>query len=107
MATRFGNSLKPRRDIYTVAIEIAAFDHDIAEVHADAQHDVAILRLITIGSGHTLLEIDGALYGVDGAGELDQHAVAGSLEDAALMFADQRVEHILASRLKRGQRGGL
>lgn len=28
---------------------------------------------------------------VDGAGELDQYAVAGDLEDAALVFGNQRL----------------
>ena len=33
---RLGQGLEPRGDIDTVAIEVAAFDHDIAEIDADA-----------------------------------------------------------------------
>jgi len=31
------------------------------------------------------------LHGIDGAGKLDQHAIPGGFEDAALMLGDQRV----------------
>ena len=55
-----------------------------------------INELIGIRGGHSQLEIDGALNGIDRAGELNQHAVAGGLEYAALMFGDQRVQHVTA-----------
>ena len=97
-AARFGDGLQAGRDVDTVAIEIAALDHHVAQVDADAQNDVAILGLITIGGGHGLLQIDGALHGIDGTAELHQHAVPGDFEDAALVPGDQRVQYILAPR---------
>ena len=42
-------ALEARRDIDTVSIEIAAFDHYIAEVDAEAKHNAAFLRQIPIG----------------------------------------------------------
>jgi len=42
------------------------------------------------------LEIDGALHGISGTGELDQDAVAGNLEDAAPVPGDQRFQDIAA-----------
>ena len=106
-AARLGDRLQPRCDVDAVAIEVAALDHDVAEIDTDAQDDVAILGLTAVRGGHALLQIDGALHGVDGAGELDQHAVAGHLEDAALMLGDQWLQHLLAPGLERGQRAGL
>ena len=106
-ATRFRDAFEAGCDIDAVAIEIAALDHDIAEIDADAQHDATILGQITIRRGHALLQLDRALHGVDRAAELDQHTIAGDLEDAALVPGDQRLQHLLASRLERGQRTGL
>jgi hypothetical protein len=36
-ATRIRQGLKPRRNVNTAAIEVAAFDQDIAEIDPDAQ----------------------------------------------------------------------
>jgi hypothetical protein len=58
------------------------------QIDPDAQHNVQVLGLVGVGGGHTLLEIDGAVNRVDGTSELYQHAVAGRLEDAALVFGD-------------------
>jgi hypothetical protein len=41
----------------------------------------------------SLLELDGALHGVDCATELQQRAVVGHFEDAALMVGNHRLEH--------------
>ena len=49
-----------------------------------------------------MLELDRALHGIDGAAKLDQHAVAGSFEDAALMFGDQWVQNVSAPGLESG-----
>src|SRR5262245_15438494 len=63
-----GDRFEPCRDVYPIAVEIAALDHNVTQIDADTQHDVAFLRLAVIGSGHTLLEIDSAFHRVDGAG---------------------------------------
>jgi hypothetical protein len=42
--------------------------------------------------GHSALNFDGATRCVHGASELDQHAVAGGLDDAATMLGDRRIE---------------
>ena len=103
---RLRNAFKARRDIDAVAIEIAALDHDITEIDTDAQHDVAILGQIAVGGGHASLQLDRTLHGIDRAAELDQHAIAGHLENPALVPGDQRLQHLLASRLESRQRAG-
>ena len=45
--------------------------------------------------------------GIDGAGELDQHAVAGGLDDAAPMVGDGGIDEGLSDRLQPGQRAFL
>ena len=73
---RIGESLDAGRHIDAVAIEVAALDHDVAEIDADAQHDVPIRGRIVVRRGHGLLQLHRAFDGVDGAAELDQHPIA-------------------------------
>ena len=106
-AARLGHAFQARRDIDAVAENVAVLDHDVAEIDADAELDAAILRHAGVAAGHAVLDFDRAGDGVDHAGELDQHAVAGQLDDAALVLGDPRVDQFLAARLERGKRGGL
>ena len=62
---------------------------------------------ICIGIGHALLKIDRTLHRVDGAGELDEHAISRDLEDATLMLGDQRLQNVLTSSFESSQRAGL
>jgi hypothetical protein len=105
--TRLCHALETSRDVDCITIEIAAFDHDVAEVDADAQKDGPVFGNIGIGFGHLLLQLDGAFDGVDRAPELDQHAVAGYLENAALMSSDDRLQHLFPSGLQNGHRADL
>jgi hypothetical protein len=52
------------------------------------------------------LGIDGALDGIDYAGELDQGAVAGELDDAAMMLGDLGLDEVLAQGLEPCVRAG-
>src|SRR4030095_4677783 len=96
--TRLGDGFEPRGDIDAVAVEIAALDHHIAEIDADAKHEMTVLRLAAIGGGHAMLQIDRALHGVDGARDLHQPSVAGDLENAAVVLSDQGPEDARAPR---------
>ena len=49
----------------------------------------AVLRRAGVALGHAALDVDGAAHGVDDAGELDQQAVAGGLDDAAAVLGDR------------------
>jgi hypothetical protein len=50
------------------------------------------------------LNLDRASCGVDGAGELHQHAVASGLDDTAAMSGDGRIEKHLSQRLQMSER---
>ena len=41
---------------------------------------------------------------IDGAGELDQHAIAHQLDHAAVVLGGRRIEDLLAKRFKLRQR---
>ena len=60
-----------------------------------------------IALGHPALHRDRAGDGVDDARELDQHAVAGGLDDAAVVLGDLRIDQFAAMRSKPRQSAGL
>ena len=47
---------------------------------------------------HGVLHFDGAAHRVDDAAKLDDAAIAGALDDAAMMHGDGRIDQIAAQR---------
>src|SRR5207248_6461798 len=86
--SRIGNAFKPCRDVDAVAIDVAIFDDDIAQVDADAEFDAALLGFGAIALGHAGLDSGRAAYSFDPAGKIAQHSVAGPLDDAAPVSGD-------------------
>ena len=76
--------LDARCDIDPVAKDVVAVDDDIANVYSDPEQDT---RPTPSGRSlrHFLLNLDRTGHGIYGARKLDQHAVVGGLDDAALM----------------------
>jgi hypothetical protein len=100
-----GNALKPRGDVYAVAHEIAVgLLDDVAQMDADAKLDALFRRHARIALDHAALHFDRTAHGVDHAAELDDRAVAGALDDAAVMHGDDRVDEVAAERPEPGQR---
>ena len=85
-------AFQPGGDIDAVAENVVIVDDDVADMDADAKCDAAILRHGRIGLRHGALNVERAAHRVDRAGEFDQHAVAGRLDDAAAMFGDFRID---------------
>ena len=85
----------PRGDIDAVADEVAvALFDDVAEMDADAELDAALGRQTRIALGHAVLHFDRAAHRVDHAAEFDEAAVAGALDDPAVMHADGGINQI-------------
>jgi hypothetical protein len=61
---------------------------------------VPIIWKIAIGDGHRLLEIERALHGANGAGELDQHAVPHDLNNAPIVLRNHGLEDVAPPGLK-------
>ena len=91
-AARWSLLLQARGDIHVVAVEVVVLDDDVADVDADPEGNGVIGGLVTIGFGHSLLELDGGGHRVDGARELDQAAVAGQPDHAAIVACGERRE---------------
>jgi hypothetical protein len=90
-----GDAFETRGDIDAVAHQIAVglLDH-VAQMDADTELDPALRRHAGIALGHSVLHFDRAAHGVDHAAELDEAAVAGSLEDAPMVRVDGGVDQV-------------
>ena len=98
---RLGDALNPRRDIDAVAHQVAvAFLDHVAEMDADPKFDALVRRDPSVALDHRPLDFNGAVHCVDDAAELDNAAVAGALDDPAMMHGDGRVDQIAAQRPK-------
>ena len=92
-----GDALEPSGDIDAVAHEVAvALLDNVAQVDADAKLDPPLGRQARVALDHAALHFDRAAHRVDHAPELDDRAVAGALDDAAVMNGDDGVDEIAA-----------
>src|SRR5262245_15285681 len=87
---------EPGRQVDAIAVEIVAIDDDVADIDADAEFDLAIIRDSRISIMHAGLNLDSTARGVQHAAELDEQAVAHHLEDAAPVFRYGRIEELAA-----------
>ena len=88
----FGQLLKPRGDIYALAVAIISLDDHLAEIDADAQIDAFVLGNRSVALGHAALHRHGAFHRIDDTAEFSKHAVAHELEDAPVMPFNVRFE---------------
>ena len=65
-------------------------------MNADAELDAALWRHAGVALDHAVLHFDRAAHRVDHAAELDDAAVAGALDDAAVMRGDGGIDQIAA-----------
>ena len=61
---------------------------------ADAEFDALVGRDLGVALDHRPLNFDGAVHRVDDAPELDDAAVAGALDDAAMMHGDCGIDQV-------------
>jgi len=106
-ATRLGKRLQTRRDVDAVAIDVVAFDDNVAQVDADSKDDALVFVGRRVALGHALLHRDRTGDSVDDAWELDQGAVTHQLDDPPAVPGDQGIDEFGAVRLKRGKRARL
>ena len=67
-------------------------------MNADAKVNALFGRQTRVALDHAALHLDGAAHRVDHAAKLDDRAVAGSLDDGAVMERDGRVNEVAAKR---------
>jgi hypothetical protein len=66
----------------------------VAQIDADAKLHPSRRRDISVASCHPPLDFGSAQHRVGDAVELEQHAVAGGLDDAAAVFGDGRIDEL-------------
>ena len=71
---------------------------------ADAELDPPLRRQTGIALDHAVLHFDRAAHRVDYAAELDEAAVAGAFDDAAVMRSDGGIDQIAAQHPQPRQR---
>src|SRR5437868_2885677 len=79
----------------------------VAQMNADAEHQAFVFRLVAVGVGDGLLDLDGSAQRIDRARDLDQRSVAGQLDQPAAIARERRLEPLLAIGLEPRQRAGL
>ena len=94
-------TFEPRRDIDAIAEDVVAVDDDVAEIDADTKGNRFVIRTPAVPLGHRLLYGDRALHRIDGAGELDQRAVAHHLHDSPAVRGDGRIEELAPNLAER------
>jgi hypothetical protein len=100
---RLAQRLQAGGDVDAVAEDVVAVDDDVADVDADAEDDAPSLRHRSVAARHAALDRERAADCVDDAPELDEHAVARRLDDAAAVTGDRGVDELAAVRLQRRQ----
>ena len=85
-----GQALQARRDVDRVAEHVLVGHDDVAEMQADAEGLAALGGRAGVALDHAALQLDRRAHRLDGAAELDQHAVAHRLDDAAMEALDHR-----------------
>jgi len=85
-----------RGDVDAVAEDIVALDDNVAQINPDPEFDPPLLNAGGLARGSRPLHRDGTAYGVDDAGELDEHPVAGGLKDTAAVFGNRRIDELAA-----------
>ena len=103
-SARLGNAFQPCGNIDAVAENVVVIKNDVTDMDTDTKFDPLILRHTGVLFGNTTLNLDRASRRVHGAGELDQRAVAGGLDDAASVGGYSGVSKGVSDSLQPGQR---
>ena len=61
---------------------------------ADAEFDAPVGRDLGVALGHRPLDFHCKIHCIDNTAELDNRAVAGALDDAAVMHGDGRIDQV-------------
>jgi len=106
-SARWRFPFQPSCYVDAIPIQVVAVHDQVAQVQAHAEHQRRVCRLVMVRVRHGLLEFDGGAQGIDGAGELDERAVAGQLDQSTSVFLQDWIEMLRAALPKARQRPAL
>jgi hypothetical protein len=96
-AARLGSGLQAGGNIDAIAKEIIAVEHDVAEVDADPESDLAVGRQLIVAGAQCSLNVGRAAHSFDGTGKFGKDGVARGIEDAPAVPVDQGLEDLLVT----------
>jgi len=102
--TRHAQPFNSRRHVDAIAVKIIPFNHDVAEVDANPEHHLALVRELRVAGFEFFLNGNGRTHGLHGTAKLGHHAVPGGAEDATFVVGDQAIDD-LAMALEGAKRG--
>ena len=82
---RPGQAHEPSGKIDAAAEDVVVFDDDVADLHAGAQHDLAVCRPTGVRSPAFMLNGESRRHGRPDVGEVEQHAVAEALDEPSVV----------------------
>jgi hypothetical protein len=91
------------RHVDAVPQEVLAIDQYVAEIDSDTQDNPALIRDLRLPFRQLLLDYSRAGNSLDDGTELGDQAVAGQLDDAAVVFRQQGLEQGLTQICDRGE----
>jgi hypothetical protein len=95
--TRLANAFQPRGDVDAITHKVAvALLDDVAQMNAEAKFDALFRRDARVALDHGVLHFGGAAHRVNYAAELDNAAIAGALDDPAVVDGDCGIDQIAA-----------
>jgi hypothetical protein len=95
-SARFGDPLQSGCYVDPITMNVLTLDDDVAQVDADPEYDPLVFRDRGIALGHPMLHRDRTGDRLDHAREIDQDAVAGRFDNAALVFGNRGVNEFTA-----------
>jgi len=98
---------KPRPELAAVTKHIACVFNNVANIDAHSKFNRPVGGDCRIAYGHAALNFDGAFHCFDDARELDKHAVARGLDDAAAMGDDGGLGDLATVRFHGCERANL
>ena len=99
--------LQPRGDVDAFAIDVVAFDDDLAEIDADPIADALCFGALGFGARRRLLDRESAANGGDDASELDERAVAHEFDQAPAVCRNAGIKNLASVDLQPFMRPGL
>ena len=92
---RAGQAHQAGSEIDAAAQHVVGADDDVAHLHAGAQHDLAVDGADRIGAMAFLLDGECSRHGGAHVVEVEQHAVAQALDEAAIVAGHDALLHML------------
>jgi hypothetical protein len=106
-ASRLREHFEARRHVDAVAKDVVVLDDHVAQIDADPKLHPSRRRDVRVAPCHPALDLGCAQYRIGDAVELDQHAVASGLDDAAAILRDGRIDELDPMGLETRESTGL